>query len=736
MRKRTNAIGKIGSGLIGLILIAVSVRAEQPDVVWAAGEHPYLSMVAFSPNGEFLATVGGTIKLWRMADESLFRVLLDSEYGSFNRAVFSPDSRFLASVSGDGTVKVWQVADGALLFDFAGQPYVESVAFSPDGALLALGREDRTVEIRRMADGAVIHVLAEASDSLDVLAFSPDGQYLAVVDGINIRLWRVADWTLTQTIQTAGAASFVFSPDGQLMATAGKHEHPIELWRTEDGARIRTIEFPVSEPMEFTDALAFSPDGQQLVSVEGPWSSIKFWSVADGTLVREIGGANEISMVAFSPDGQFIASLEKQWTVFIGQGFDLIQLRRVGDGTVVRTFVRDLGETRVAFSPDERFLATTPSESVLSLRRVADGSEAMSLSYGDQRNFSGAMAFSPDGRFFAAAIFLGRLRHTRDETVALWRMSDGVKEGDFVYPGIRGIDSLAFSGDGQWLAVGADGKIELWKTSSRTLVQTIQARTGTFSPVEPVLAFADDDSGIKLWRAGDDTSPKPFSDADDGNWPVAFSPNGQLLVSFGHGAIHVWQVKDGKLLRTFTGGNRLLAFSPDGQVLAFDDDHGNTIKFWRWTDGALLKTYDVSRVDSLAFSPDGRFWGYVRANSSLVLARNPYFPASPDADGDGIADASDNCPQVPNPDQADSDGDGLGDACDSPEPQPTPEPDSNPAPQPEMGSDPELDSSVAALWRPSFCGMGLLQMLPLMLLGIAGMKMKNIGARRIRRGRF
>jgi hypothetical protein len=44
--------------------------------------------------------------------------------------------------------------------------------------------------------------------------------------------------------------------------------------------------------------------------------------------------------------------------------------------------------------------------------------------------------------------------------------------------------------------------------------------------------------------------------------------------------------------------------------------------------------------------------------------------ASPpvDGDGDGVSDASDNCPAVANPGQADADGDNIGDACDTPTP--------------------------------------------------------------------
>jgi thermitase len=56
-----------------------------------------------------------------------------------------------------------------------------------------------------------------------------------------------------------------------------------------------------------------------------------------------------------------------------------------------------------------------------------------------------------------------------------------------------------------------------------------------------------------------------------------------------------------------------------------------------------------------------------------------------DGDGDGVADAADNCPTVSNPTQVDGDGDGDGDACDPPPPirtEPAPEPAPAPAPTP------------------------------------------------------
>ena len=51
-------------------------------------------------------------------------------------------------------------------------------------------------------------------------------------------------------------------------------------------------------------------------------------------------------------------------------------------------------------------------------------------------------------------------------------------------------------------------------------------------------------------------------------------------------------------------------------------------------------------------------------SSGCVDSQDQYYLFEQDIDGDGIPDYRDNCPTVPNPDQADSDGDGKGNVCD------------------------------------------------------------------------
>jgi PKD repeat protein len=51
--------------------------------------------------------------------------------------------------------------------------------------------------------------------------------------------------------------------------------------------------------------------------------------------------------------------------------------------------------------------------------------------------------------------------------------------------------------------------------------------------------------------------------------------------------------------------------------------------------------------------------------ATRTITVNTVIPPIVDTDGDGVPDATDNCPLTPNPNQNDADGDGRGDACDN-----------------------------------------------------------------------
>lgn len=93
---------------------------------------------------------------------------------------------------------------------------------------------------------------------------------------------------------------------------------------------------------------------------------------------------------------------------------------------------------------------------------------------------------------------------------------------------------------------------------------------------------------------------------------VAFSPDGQYLVSSHYEKVLLWDVQTGNLIRAMPNSDPLpsaLAFSPDGQYIAAVGLIEPTV-LWDVATGETVRTFgdqDNSQyVVSLAFSPDGR----------------------------------------------------------------------------------------------------------------------------------
>jgi hypothetical protein len=135
------------------------------------------------------------------------------------------------------------------------------------------------------------------------------------------------------------------------------------------------------------------------------------------------------------------------------------------------------------------------------------------------------------------------------------------------------------------------------------------------------------------------------------------------------------------------GSMTLFWVTGDGSAASSSDyeTSGGPLTF---ADGEVSKTVTIplladSELESdetfdVEFTPVGNPDGTVIAPKTTVTIADDDTPAPapPDRDGDAVPDASDNCPNVTNGDQADGNGNGVGKACDLAEvPQtPTPQP--------------------------------------------------------------
>ncbi|RDW83789.1 WD40 repeat domain-containing protein [Aspergillus mulundensis] len=504
-----------------LTLHDLSTRREIRNFAARGNNRAYIWKVAFSKDGTLLAAglpdPDDMIGIWDVATGALVHQLKGHSKRilalSFSRKAEGHGGGLLASVSDDGTARLWDILSGKSRRILEHIPdHGCAIEFIPNDSTLMPSR-DGTLQIWKPSEGRLSlsrrQTLIEPKKglyadwvlNLSLGVISPDGKLLAEVESISggVQFYDAGSGRKKELVhgRLERVDIIAFSPDGTRVAVANRREDRVEIWqrpreKATDSAHSIDEYAPSATNKYFTITIdrkgyddrqnsrrimAFSSNSKVLGLVETagyyPNGTLHLWDSTTGRYIDELqfdDYRNTEPHFTFSADTRLLAIAGQEERIeyfkpYVGseKQIDIYEITAYGLKQRQTIILRSLDIDQLAFSPDCTILATVSSQGVR-LWDIATGKIQLTCPALDQVSSTG---FSSDGKFFAYGLGSGIIQRwnirTRAQLLALTGPTCPVVQ-------------VAFSSDSKTLASAtADGIITLWDLTLGTAVRTFSA---------------------------------------------------------------------------------------------------------------------------------------------------------------------------------------------------------------------------------------------------------------------
>lgn len=407
------------------------------------------------------------------------------------------------------------------------------------------------------------------------------------------------------------------SPDGRQVAAAGE-DGVIRQW---DLATGRPVGEPLKGPPEKAGAM-YVRDGSWIASsTQG--GAIHMWNAKTAAPVHvQNAPAGDFLTATISPDGASRA---------VGYRDGKIQLFDVATGTPKSAPIPAHNQVfTLAFSPDGSQLASGGADGTVRLWNVRTGQLNAGPPLPSHRGPVVDVEFSPDGSRIASLSYLVDTGVSGQTTDGMQLRTTDASSGRPVVDGVTdfgyGVNDLAFSPDGQNIAIGAsDGTVRVRDANTGAAVGLpLRGHTGavirvaySVDPTDGTHIVSAGDTSIHVWSAGPDRAIGDWLPglAAAGSLPVAVSADGHTVATRdvdNESDIALWQTDTRERIRTIETGHAgpvsALAWRSDGEVIASAGGADHTVRLWDAQTGAAVGpalSGPPAPTIGLWFSPDG-----------------------------------------------------------------------------------------------------------------------------------